>query len=109
MSHTVCLDGVNLILDVDEVDVDLTLPGLKECAQEGATPWVRCESGEAMEPVACYEDGTTIFFHCPPEGEPDGRGYRLESSHPHHWNVAFKEGVSEGHKVKIARIQAELD
>lgn len=109
MSHTVCLDGVNLVLDVDQVDVDLTLPGLKEIGQERATPWIRCETGEAMEPVACFEDGTTIFFHCAPEGEADGRGYRLESSHPHHWNVAFREGEAEGQKIRVALIQAELE
>lgn len=109
MSHTVCLDGVSMVLDVDAVDVDLAVPGLKECSQEQAGPWVRCETGEAMEPVACFEDGTTIYFHCAPEGEPDGRGYRLESSHPHHWKVAFLDRQEGGQTVRVARIQPELE
>lgn len=109
MSHTVCLDGVNMVLDVDEVEVDLTIPGLKECGQEKARPWVRCETGEAMEPVAYFEDGTTIYFHCAPEGEPDGRGYRLESSHPHHWKVAFQDRSAADQTLRIALIRPELE
>jgi hypothetical protein len=109
MSQTVCLDGVSLVLDVDRIDVDLTIPGLEEVSQEEGPPWVRCETGEAMEPVTCFEDGTAIYFHCPPEGTCDGRAYRVQSTHPHHWALELQEGEEEGHPIRIARLHPELE
>lgn len=90
MGEVVCLDGVKLELDVDRVDVDLAIPGLETVScDEGA--WERCEGGEAMEPVATYRDGTVIYFHCAPEGEPAAPGYRVESPRPHEWAIALGE------------------
>jgi len=86
MSKTVCLDGVKIDLDVERVDVDFHIPTLAPACPDG-TGWGRCEAGEAMEPIACFEDGTVIYFHCPPEGEPCVPGYHVSSRRPHQWQI----------------------
>lgn len=110
MGQTISLDGATLYLDADPIVVDLAIPGLEEVNQEHAPPWVRCRSGEAMEPVACYQDGTIIFFRCPPEGEPEGGSYQLESARPHHWTLRIEEAEAEDRtKRRIATIRPEVE
>ena len=107
MGEVVCLDGVKLELEVDRVDVDLEVPGLAHAPiDEGG--WERCEGGEAMEPVASFEDGTVIFYHCAPEGEPAAPGYRVESSKPHEWAIELgQEQASQG-PVRVARLHVRF-
>ena len=106
MTQAVCLDGVHVDLDVDRIDVDLTIPGLRTVYEEAA--WDRCPEGEAMEPVARFEDGTTIFFHCAPEGEPDYRGYRVESARPHRWAIELKEEQAPQQRLRVAMLHVDL-
>lgn len=107
MSESICLDGVKVELEVDRVDVDLQIPGLARAAVEEGV-WERCEGGEAMEPIARFQDGTTIFFHCAAEGEPTAPGYRVESPRPHEWAIALGE-VQEAHgPVRVARLHIQF-
>lgn len=103
MSESICLDGVKVALDVDRIDVDLNIPGLERADVEGAS-WSRCGGGEAAEPVARFKDGTVIFFHCAPEGEPESRGYRVESPREHGWAIELQEQE----QARIARLHVTL-
>jgi hypothetical protein len=107
MSETLCLDGVKVELDVDRVEVDLKIPQL-EVACMSETSWERCESGEAMEPVARFKDGTVIYFHCAAEGEPAMRGYRVESPHPHRWAIELGEASENQHQLRVATLHVQL-
>lgn len=103
MSESICLDGVKVELDVERVDVDLQIPGLAPAdVEEGC--WGRCESGEAMEPIARFQDGTVIYFHCAPEGEPPSPGYRVESPRPHEWAIVLGEEQEARGPVRVARL-----
>jgi hypothetical protein len=106
MSEAVCLDGVKLELDVDRIEVDLKIAGLAPASIDCAA-WERCGGGEAMEPVATFEDGTVIYFHCAPEGEPVAPGYRVESPRPHEWAIALDE-PSEAPAARVARIHVRF-
>lgn len=107
MSESICLDGVKLELDVDRVEVDLKLPGVEPASIEEGV-WERCEGGEAMEPVASFQDGTVIFFHCAPEGEPSAPGYRVESPRPHEWAIALAEEQEAHGPVRVARLHIQF-
>lgn len=107
MSESICLDGVRVELDVDRVDVDLKIPGTAPAAIEEGV-WERCEGGEAMEPIASFQDGTVIFFHCAPEGEPTAPGYRVESPKPHEWAIELGEEHEGQAKVRVARLHVRF-
>lgn len=109
MSQTIRLDGTNLNLDVDRIEVHLEVPSLHEVSQSKSKPWIREEGGEAMEPIVAYHDGTTVFFHCPPEGEASGCHYVVESARPHHWDMKLDEEQANGSRLRIARFQLVLD
>lgn len=107
MSESVCLDGVKVELDVDRVEVDLKIPGL-EPAMVAEDLWERCETGEAMEPVATYRDGTVIYFHCAPEGEPPSPSYRVESPRPHEWAIELGSEPEGQGRVRVARLHVRF-
>lgn len=107
MSESICLDGVKVELDVDRVDVDLKIPGLVPASIEEGV-WERCESGEAMEPIATFQDGTVILFHCAPEGEPASPGYRVESPRPHEWAIELGEEPEGQGAVRVAKLHVRF-
>jgi hypothetical protein len=100
---------VKLNVDAEEVEVDLAIPGLEKTDVEGCEPWVRDEAGEAMEPVAHFTDGTTIYFHCPPEGTAEACGYRVDSPRPHHWEMSIDKKRQDGQEIRVARLNVQLD
>jgi len=112
VSHAVCIDGVTVNVDADEVEVDLAIPGLEETDVETCEPWVRNQCGEAMEPVAHFKDGTTIYFHCPTEGTAETlgvRGYTVDSPRPHHWEMRIGKRQQAGQEIRVARLNVQLD
>lgn len=109
MPQSICLDGTSFMLDADRLEVHVQVPGLKEISQSLATPWIRAEQGQAMEPVAAFEDGTTVYFHCPPEGETGCCHYVVESARAHHWRLSIDEKSSDGQRQHVAHVQLVLD
>ena len=111
MSVAICLDGVRLYVDADDVEVDFHVRGLAEKSLETCTPWIR-EEGEALEPVAHYEDGTTIYYRSPAEGTEEAAevgSYTVESSRSHHWDMSISNQRRDGAIARVARFDLHLD
>ncbi len=111
MERMICLDGVAIALDVDKVEIDLQCPGLfpanhldiddDQCCHG-------CHGGEKWHPIMSFHDGTTVYLHCPPEGEDGHLGYRVQGPRPHRWNIAFMEDATAERLEKVARLSINL-
>lgn len=103
MERMICLDGVAVRLDVDRVEVDLHRPGLVPADHPHGHQEAACCNGDLWHPLMSYQDGTTVYLHCPVEGEEGPLGYRIDSPRPHRWNITFLPQTSE----KIAKLTWE--
>jgi hypothetical protein len=98
-----CLDGVAIVLDADEVEIDLARQGQKALHDATGVAEVRC-CGARCQPLMRFEDGSVVYLHCPPEGEEGPMGYRVESPRPHRWTISF---LSHG-PDRVARLSWDL-
>ena len=91
MERMICLDGVPITLGVEKVEIDLACPGLRPADHpDGHAPKV-CADGEHWQPIMTFHDGTTIYLHCPPEGEDGPLGYHVDGPQQHRWNITIME------------------
>lgn len=95
MERIICLDGVEITLDVDKVEVDLRGPHMKPADHLAQDEPPHCHDGDRWQPIMSYEDGTTVYLHCPPEGEDGHLGYRVAGPRPHRWTIEFQEAGAE--------------
>lgn len=102
MERMICLDGVPITLGVEKVEIDLACPGLRPADHpEGQSPKV-CVDGEHWQPLMTFHDGTTIYLHCPPEGEDGPLGYHVDGPRQHRWNITImEEGASARLSLEI--------
>lgn len=109
MERMICLDGVAIALDVDKVEIDLQCPGLQPANHLDGDDEQRCHDGEKWHPIMSYHDGTTVYLHCPPEGEDGHLGYRVRGPRPHRWNIAFLSEAEAGPLEKVAKLSFALE
>lgn len=97
MVRMICLDGVTHAIEVDKVEFDLVGPGRTPCSG----PDDHADSEEWC-PLMTFEDGSTLFLHCPPEAEQDTVSYRVRGPRPHRWNISLLPGDE-----RVARLSWE--
>lgn len=102
MVRTICLDGINVALEVDKVEIDLRGPGLQPCSPDSLTADLWCVDGERWQPLMSFQDGSTLYLHCPPEGEDAPLGYKVDGPRPHRWNITVLPGLE-----RVARLSWE--
>jgi hypothetical protein len=96
MARVICLDGVNIALDVDKVEIDWRTSGLTPVTSDVED----CHQGERWQPIMSFQDGSTLFLHCPSDDEM--LGYRVDGPNPHKWNITVLAGDE-----KVARLSWE--
>lgn len=86
MVRMISLDGVDVALDVDRVEIDWRGSGL----QPATCDVDDCHHGERWQPIMSFQDGSTLFLHCPPD---EGTlGYKVAGPNPHRWNITVRPG-----------------
>lgn len=108
MERMICLDGVAIALDVDKVEIDLSSPGLQPADHPDSPHEHHCRDGEKWQALMSYQDGTTVYLHCPPEGEEGPLGYKVAGPRPHRWNITFLENAAQGNREKVAMLSWDL-
>jgi hypothetical protein len=87
MVRMINLDGVHIALEVDKVEIDLRGTGRAPATSDVDD----CHHGERWQPIMSFDDGSTLFMHCPSE---DGMlGYRVDGPTPHKWNITLMPGL----------------
>lgn len=99
MERMICLDGVAVQLDVDRVEVDLHRPDLQPADHPDGGHSAACCNGDVWHPLMSFHDGTTVYLHCPNEGEDGPLGYKIDSPRPHRWNITFLPDEERAEKV----------
>lgn len=108
MERIICLDGVEITLDVDKVEVDLRGPHLLPTDHQDECEPGHCHAGERWQPIMSYDDGTTVYLHCPPEGEDGHLGYRVAGPRPHRWTIAFLDLPGEVGTERVAHLSWDV-
>jgi hypothetical protein len=103
MERLICLDGVTVRLDVDRVEVDLHRPGLQPADHPDGHYEVACCNGDVWHPIMSFDDGTTVYLHCPEDGADGPLGYKVDGPRPHRWHITFLPDDAE----RVARLSWE--
>lgn len=99
MKRVICLDGVPIALEVDDVEIELGGHSLAPADHvEGAA--APCCDGELWQPLMSYADGTTVYLHAPAEGREGPLGYRIDG--PHRWTISFVDGPLQGRVARLS-------
>lgn len=87
----ICLDGVAIAVAADRIELELADCDLMPANHPEGGSEHRCLDGEPCHPLMHFHDGTTIYLHCPPEGEEGPTGYHVSSPRQHRWAITFIE------------------
>jgi hypothetical protein len=102
MVRRIDLDGLSLALEVDKIEFNLRDSGLRPCSAAQKF----CEStqrdSEKWQPLMSFHDGSTLYLHCAPDGDPEIVGYKVVGPTPRRWNITLLTGTQ-----RVARLNWE--